>query len=398
MAEIAVQEPNIGTDHPVHAQAQDQLQSEVSSLEQLCKALGMDLHAKNPLEVPDIDYLQHMARLPVDFTAVPSGTDVENMRRWIDSTLLHGPLAECRLQCDIKRRQPPVLIDTRNISVPCSDGSGHKFAIRTYVPRVESNKSGAKGMPAILMLHGGGWIHGKPEGDEAFSIHFASELRAVVLGIDYRLAPEHPYPAALDDCWEALEWVTRHASEYNIDPSRIGVWGASAGGNLAAALAIRVSRENRQPLRLVSLVVPVTAHPKAQVMFDLDRTIGKSQNEQSFEHSQHAPDAVVKEFEKLYELYTGDLTDPCDPLLSPLMAKLDANHPPTHVTVAACDLLKFQGMAYAQHLRSAGVYVVEEVLPGVPHGFTFPVNAEVTKSWLERQTDAFAAAFADESS
>jgi acetyl esterase/lipase len=80
------------------------------------------------------------------------------------------------------------------------------------------------------------------------------------------------------------------------------------------------------------------------------------------------------------------------------MAKLDAKHPPTHVTVAACDLLKIQGLAYAQHLRSAGVSVIEEVLPGVPHGFTFPVNAEVTKAWLERQTDAFAAAFADESS
>jgi acetyl esterase/lipase len=109
-----------------------------------------------------------MGRLPVDFTAVPSGTDVENMRKWIDSTLLHGPLAESRLQCDIKRRQPPVHIDIRNISVPCSDGSGHEFAIRTYVPRVERNKAGSRGMPAILMLHGGGWIHGKPEGDEGW--------------------------------------------------------------------------------------------------------------------------------------------------------------------------------------------------------------------------------------
>ncbi|OCT52711.1 alpha/beta hydrolase domain-containing protein [Cladophialophora carrionii] len=207
MAEIALQEPAIAAAEPVHAQGQDKPPSGVLVLELLCKALGMDLHAKNPLEAPDVDFLQHMATLPVDFSAVPNGTDVENMRKWIDSTLLHGPLAEARLQCDLKCRQPPVPIDIRNISVSCSDGSGHKFGIRMYVPRIARNEEEAQGMPTILMLHGGGWIHGKPEGDEAFSSYLASELRAVVLGVDYWLAPEHPYPAALDDCCEALEWV-----------------------------------------------------------------------------------------------------------------------------------------------------------------------------------------------
>ncbi len=96
------------------------------------------------------------------------------------------------------------------------------------------------------------------------------------------------------------------------------------------------------------------------------------------------------------DLYTGGSTDLFNPLISPLTAKVDSSHPPTHITVAACDFLKFQDLAYAQHLRLSGVTVSEEILPGVPHGFTFPLTADVSKRWLERQVGAFAEAFATE--
>ncbi len=148
----------------------------------------------------------------------------------------------------------------------------------------------------------------------------------MVLGIDYRLAPEYPFPAALDDCCEALDWVctpllqrqfkymlipfnqvTQHAAEYNMDPGRIGVWGASAGGNLAAALAIRETQRRGRSLRLVSLVVPVTAHPQVQILSEQDRKIEKSPNELLFENSPTAPEAVIKEFEKLYGLCCCDI-------------------------------------------------------------------------------------------
>ena len=212
----------------------------------------------------------------------------------------------------------------------------------------------------------------------------------------------------------------RHAAEYNIDTTRVAVWGGSAGANLAAALAIKQSQIQLQTprpcLRLVSLAVPVTAHPQAQVAFARDRKTEKSPNEQLFKDSPPVPDVFVNELEKLYglcslhvwrnlrrltaclDVYTGGPTDPYNPLISPLMAEVDSRHPPTHVTVAACDYLNLQGLAYAQHLRSSGVKVSEEILPGVPHGFTFPVNANVSKRWLERQIDAFARAFAIESS
>jgi acetyl esterase len=94
------------------------------------------------------------------------------------------------------------------------------------------------------------------------SKYFASELRAVVIGVDYRLAPEYPFPAPLGDCYEALNWTIAHAAEYNIDRERIGLWGASAGGNLGAALALRDSMEHSvSRLRHANLVVTVTCHP-----------------------------------------------------------------------------------------------------------------------------------------
>ena len=210
--------------------------------------------------------------------------------------------------------------------------------------------------------------------------------------------------------------MTRHASEYNVDTNRMAVWGASAGGNLAAAVAIRESQQSPQNrhrrLQLVSLIVPVTAHPMAHVEFERRRLVKKSHNETLFANSSSVPNIFVREFEQLYgwswfdvivrnvfantpapEMYTGGKADPLNPLVSPLMAKLDASHPQTHITVAACDHLKYQDLAYAQHLRSFGVEVSEEILPGVPHGFTFPLKAEVAKKWLERQVDMFAAAF-----
>lgn len=98
------------------------------------------------------------------------------------------------------------------------------------------------------------------------------------------------------------------------------------------------------------------------------------------------------------ELYTGGRTDPFDPLVSPLTAMVDSRHAPTHITIAACDQLKVQDLAYAQHLRSSGVTISEEILPGVPHGFTFPLDAQVTKDWLERQVSVLAAALEAKSS
>lgn len=95
------------------------------------------------------------------------------------------------------------------------------------------------------------------------SIFFASELRAIIVNVDYRLAPEYKFPLPLNDCYQAVQWTLDHAQEYNIDTARIAIWGCSAGGNLAAAVALRDAEEHEKPrICHVNLVVPATSHPE----------------------------------------------------------------------------------------------------------------------------------------
>lgn len=167
-------------------------------------------------------------------------------------------------------------------------------------------------------------------------------------------------------------------------------------------------------LALVILVVPVTAHPEAEAKFSQQRSLPDSESEQQFADATPVPEALVQELEKLYSMppllvndislpavllthladfFTGGVCDPLDPLVSPLVTGPVPHHPRTSITVAACDGLRAQGQAYATLLRSFGVEVSEQVLPGVPHGFTMPVNATVTKRWHEKQVEEFAQAF-----
>ncbi|CAH0020336.1 unnamed protein product [Clonostachys rhizophaga] len=364
---------------------------DAATLQAIAMALGMDPNAKLAQQKPDKNFLQEIARLPVNFAGMPSGTDVDGMREWVNNVMVKGPLAEYRAKLDIKLRRPPQEVGKNIITVNATDGDG-EYGIWVYEPTA----AGAR-RPAILMLHGGGWIHGNPAGDEALAQVFASELDAVVFGIDYRLAPEHPFPKPLDDCTDALQWVIDNAPTYNIDINRIGVWGASAGGNLAAALALRCAKEaptsQKPALALVSLVVPVTAHPEAEAKFNQQRSLPASESEQQLADATPVPEALVQEFEKLYNFFTGGVCDPLDPSVSPLATGPVPHHPRTSITVAACDGLRAQGQAYATLLRSFGVEVSEQVLPGVPHGFTMPVNATVTKLWHEKQVEEFAQAF-----
>ncbi|TAQ88657.1 hypothetical protein B7494_g3009 [Chlorociboria aeruginascens] len=365
-------------------------------LQVLSFALGMDPNPKEELQRPDVNYLQEVAKLPVDLADIPSGTDVQSMRRWIDEVFVNGGLAEQRLKFDIRRRRPKQKIDKTILSIQSSDGSNGSYGLWIYEPHVET-ECRPNSRPAILMFHGGGWIHGTPIGDEPFAEIFASELDAVIFGVDYRLAPENQSPVPLNDCTAALEWVIMNAGKYGIDTNLIALWGASAGANLAAALALKYAktqpRVDQSGICLVSLAVPVVAHPKAQALFEEHRSFPKSHNEAVFANVPGPPEQAVLELEKLFALYIGDTADPFDPLISPLVAQPSSNHPPTRITTAACDHLRAQGQAYAELLRFHGVRVTEDVLPGVPHGFTLALNATVAKEWVEREVDSFAAEF-----
>ncbi|KAH8901173.1 alpha/beta-hydrolase [Thozetella sp. PMI_491] len=372
-------------------------EADLQALEAFAVALGMNPNAENKLQVPDMNFIKELASLPINFAEIPPGTDVKAMRQWISEVFMAGNLAEHRARFEVQRRRPKCKADKTIISIPCSEDSNEAFDLWIYEPHAEGASETSQ-RPIILMLHGGGWIHGNPLGDEPIAELFVSELDAVVIGVDYRLSPEYQFPAPLDDCSAVLKWVNENAAKYRIDRARVGLWGASAGGNLAAALALRYaeSRKNTKSeltISLVSLVVPVTAHPGAYNSFQEHRPFPESPQEALFAGQHPPPAPVVEEFDKLYKLYTGEDQDPCGPLVSPLLAQPTSHHPSTYITVAACDFLRSQGQAYAELLRSSGVQVEEDILPGVPHTFTFSLNTNVAQGWLERQVAAFAKAF-----
>lgn len=113
--------------------------------------------------------------------------------------------------------------------------------VRIYEPKEKSET-----LPGLLWIHGGGYVLGVPEGDEGLCQRFVKEANCVVVSVDYRLAPEHPYPAGLEDCFSALKWFSEHAEELGVDLSRIGAAGASAGGGLTAALSLLAEIERGQ--------------------------------------------------------------------------------------------------------------------------------------------------------
>ncbi|KAK5545084.1 hypothetical protein LTR46_004808 [Exophiala xenobiotica] len=396
MAAVCAEESLSGLEPPI-AEPPVPLEINMSRLREIALKLGMDPDPINDLQKPDIGYLQEMAQLPIDLAETPAGTDIPGMRRWVQELFTSEVYAKEKARFKVRRRRPVAEVGRSIVSVPCSDGSDECFNLWIYEPQNEEASPRPKSRPAILMLHGGGWIHGTPIGDELFAEIFASELGAVVIGVDYRLAPEHPFPAPLEDCVQALDWLYKNAEQYQVDITRIGLWGASAGGNLAAACALKYDAAahstDQCTIRLVSLVVPATAHPKAEALFDQQRVSTKSCNEELFANVPPFPESVSREIATLYELYIGDKTDPCDPFASPLASNPTPEHPATLITIAACDFLRPQGLKYAQLLRSSNVQVDEDVLRGVPHGFTFALNADMVKSWFERQIDAFASAF-----
>jgi acetyl esterase len=229
-------------------------------------------------------------------------------------------------------------------------GPAGPMAVRIYRPK--------DGLPAALVyFHGGGWVVGSLESADATCRALTNRSRCVVISIDYRLAPEHKFPAAVDDAYAATRWVAENAAELRIDPARIAVGGASAGGNLAAAVAL-VARERGGPkIAFQLLTVPVA------------------------ELSARAPS--YQEFAEGYGLSRADMewfgmhyvrtaADADEPYASVLRADLHGM-PPAFVITAECDPLRDDGEAYAEKLRKLGIAARFKRYPGMFHGFmSFP--------------------------
>jgi len=230
-------------------------------------------------------------------------------------------------------------------------GPAGNIPVRVYRPA----DSLAGGRPLIVNIHGGGFVFGTLRLADWMCSSVAVRVGAVVVSVDYRLAPLHPFPAAVDDCYAALVWAADNAAELGAaTPARIGVMGESAGGNLSAVMCLLARDRGGPVISHQALLYPATD------MTGVPRAPGRS--------------LIISgpDMHAYRRMYLGD-ADPADPCISPLRAADLSGLPPALVQVAEHDPLREDGVRYAAALRSAGVPVRLTEYVGMPHGYlNFP--------------------------
>ncbi len=265
-------------------------------------------------------------------------------------------------------REPPLPVArvvNRRIDTPQGE-----LPVRIYYPRL-----GAK-LPLLVYFHGGGFVLGSLDTHDSVARSLALAADCLVMSVDYRLAPEHRFPTAADDCLAAVRWIGSNAAEIDADLARIAVGGDSAGGNLATVVALRARDEGGPALAGQLLVYPMTwlRAPVAGSMV---------QNGSGY----FLTASGVAWFENMYLGETGQASHPH---ASPMLAKDFSGLPPALVITAEFDPLLDQGEDYAQRMSDGGVAVTHHFYPGAIHGFFgMPVSigrraTEEAAHWLKR--------------
>ncbi|MER8656126.1 alpha/beta hydrolase [Mesorhizobium sp. M0674] len=241
-------------------------------------------------------------------------------------------------------REPVAALNERIISGPCGP-----LRLRIYL----GQGAPSAGAPALLYLHGGGWVIGNLDSHDEICRWFANGAVAVVVSVDYRLAPEHKFPAAIEDCRAALAYMQSAADELGIDAARIAVAGDSAGGNLATVLGL-LTRGDKNP-------------PAAQLLFYPNTDAGQTTD--SYRRFAIGFGLTASTMAWFRDHYVRNAADIGDWRISPLKAESLAGAPPAFIAIAGHDILADEGEAYARRLQQAGVPVVLEHWPGQIHGF-----------------------------
>ena len=236
-----------------------------------------------------------------------------------------------------------------SVTDAAAPGPACDVPVRVYVPTAEPGPR-----PVLVYFHGGGWVIGDVETHDSTVRALAEASGVTMVSVDYRLAPEHPFPAAVDDCLAAVRWVVDNADSLDVDPARLAVGGDSAGGNLAAVAAAAL-RDAGIPVAFQLLVYPVT-----------DGTMGAASYAENAEGYFLTRDTMTW----FWGHYVGD-GDRTDPRVSPVHAPAEAlaGLPPALVITAEFDPLRDEGEAYARCLADAGVAVTTSRYDGVIHGF-----------------------------
>jgi acetyl esterase/lipase len=267
-----------------------------------------------------------------------------------------------------QQQPPPPVTRVENLSAP---GPAGAVPLRLYA------QGPARTRPVLLFMHGGGWVIGDLDTHDDPCRRLALDSGCLVIAVDYRLAPEHRYPAAVDDAWAALRWVAAHAAELGGDPARLAVGGDSAGGNLAAALALRARDAGGPALAYQLLVYPA-------VDCDLTRPSVKAHGEGYL--------LTAAGMRWFWDHYQPDPALRTQPLASPLRAESLAGLPPAWLLLPEYDVLLDEGEAYAARLQAEGVPVTVRRYAGAMHAFFNMSAAAIARQAIADAAQALRAA------
>jgi len=272
---------------------------------------------------------------------------------------------EAEMLEEFKSELPPVTGVTTSDHRVSGSVNSPEVPVRIYRPE---NYSDA--LPALLWIHGGGYVMGSIETADYVIKQLVESVGCVVVSVEYRLAPEHPFPAAIDDCYSALQWLFSHADELGVDKSRIAIGGVSAGGGLAACLAIMVRDRSEIPVMFQILMCPML-------------------DERSETHSSYSitdPRVWNRDCNlRGWEAYLGQKIG--DRKVSPYAAAARAddlrNLPPAYISVGSLDLFIDENIHYNQRLIQAGVPAEMHIFSGAFHAFEFQVlSAQISlRAW-----------------
>jgi acetyl esterase len=232
----------------------------------------------------------------------------------------------------------------------------HQIALRVYDPMTELDRQVGKRLPILVFIHGGGWTLGSIGTYDALTRALANKVHAVVVSVDYRLAPEQPFPAAVDDVNLAVAWIARHPEQIGGDPRRIAVAGDSGGATLATVAAMN-ARKKKLPV-----IFQVLFYPSTNI---------SSMDTKSYREYGDGYSLTKKAIETFRSFYLPDREDWKNPEASPLLTK-DADlkfMPTTLIVTAGCDPLRDEGRHYADRLKSAGISVKYRLEEDMIHGF-----------------------------
>jgi acetyl esterase len=269
-----------------------------------------------------------------------------------------------RTLCDRSEPKELAIGKVENLEI---SGPAGKLALRAYTPVAP----GRAPHPTIVYFHGGGFVFGDLDTHDALCRTLANESNCRVFSVKYRLAPEFPFPAALEDALAAVKWVEDSATELEVDPNAIAVAGDSAGGNLAAVTCLLAKANRGSP------------HIAYQLLLYPSISLTRELLNRPFGQGYRLEDRAIQ---WCYSHYMPLGADPMDERLSPIATKDASGLPPAYVVTAGFDPLRDDAIAYAAKLKAAGVTVTQVDYPSMIHGFL------TMQSWIPLAGQAIAAA------